>query len=103
MPVITNNVPRLIVDGFDLTPQEREEFDYIDWVLTEKGEESREFFRYKGEIYDLGDFMYINPDMLPAGSILKGWDGYINDTMFSGILVKHCEDHDHVIVGRFYE
>lgn len=30
--VRTNNVPRDVISGHELTPAEREEFDYIDWT-----------------------------------------------------------------------
>jgi len=101
MPVVCNNVPRPIVDDYELTPKERSEFDYLNWAAIEKGEDSASFFRYKGQLYDLNDFMVV-PRNLPESTILKGWHGYISDSFFSGIVVKYCEDDDHVLVGRYY-
>jgi hypothetical protein len=32
--ITTNNVPREILDGWELTAREREDFDYLNWVAT---------------------------------------------------------------------
>ena len=102
--VTTNNVPRLLVDARDLTAQEREEFDYIDWSAIERGEDSATFFRYRGTLYDLGEFMNMGRHGLGhAGGFaethgLTEWDGYMSESFFSAILVKYVDD-DHVIVG----
>lgn len=100
--VITNNVPRLLIDGYDLTPRERGEFDYIDWTGIDAGSESATFFRYRGQLYDLGEFM---ANLRETGGTrqtgdLAGWDGYMSDTFFSAIVVKFVPgDDDRVIVG----
>jgi hypothetical protein len=46
--VITNHQPRLLLSWYELTAGEQAEFDYLDPEDT-----GREFFRYKGNIYDL--------------------------------------------------
>lgn len=97
--VITNNVPRDVIDGFELTEKEREEFDYLDWKAIEEGSDSASFFRYKGEIYDLGEFEVWNHPQSPLGN---GWHGFRSDTFFSGILVKYVGDCEQVIVARCY-
>lgn len=99
LTIITNNVPRWIIDGWELTPKEREEFDYIKWSDIESGNDSRQFFRYKGQLYDLNDMM--STSGLDTFRI-HGWDGYISDTFFSGILVKYVYDFEQVICGRYY-
>ncbi len=93
--VRTNNVPRDILDASELAPSEREEFDYLDWEALERGEDSASFFRFKGDIYDLGEFT-----VAPSG--LTDWDGYQADTYFSGTLVRYVDDFERVIVGTFY-
>lgn len=98
--VITNHQPRDIVHEFELTAKERAKFDYLDWAAMERGENSASFFRYKGETYDLGEFM--RAEVVPAESPLIGWDGYCSDSFFSGILVKYTGDFEQVIVGRYY-
>jgi hypothetical protein len=89
--VITNNVPRDLIDAHELTGTERKEFDYLDWRAIDKGEESAEFFRYKGDLHYLGNFMK---------SDMPGWDGVNADSFFSGIAVRFVGDNERVIVGR---
>lgn len=93
LEIITNNVPREIIYYWDLTEKEKKEFDWI-----ENGEESDySFFRYKGKVYCLANFMRIDNN-----DDLKGWHGYSCDSYFSGTLVKYCEDNDFVIVGSYF-
>jgi len=91
--VRTNHVPRDIIDAWELSEQEREEFDYLDWPAIERGEASASFVRYRGTLYDLGEFM------LPETHDLQCWDGYLSETFFSAIVVKYVDD-GRVIVGR---
>ena len=51
----TNNVPRFVVDAYELTLAERAEFDYLNWDAIDAGEDSASFFRFKGTTYDLGE------------------------------------------------
>lgn len=97
--IITNNVSRLIVDASELTTKERKNFDYLNWTKLESGDESAEFFRYRGHVYSLEEFMttYGMPEFSP----LKKWDGYLADSFFSGIIVKFVDDGERVIVGTF--
>lgn len=96
--VITNNVPRDIVYGYELTDKERKEFDYIDFS-TDDGV-FHQFFRYKGWTYDLEEFeRWDNPNSPTVGT---GWDGMSADTFFSGILIRYIEDFERVVVGRYY-
>lgn len=100
--VITNHVPRDIIDGWELTPAERQEFDYIDWAAVERGEESASFFRYYGSLYDLGEFT-ADWGMSRGSGLphpLKGWDGYMSDSAFSATVVKYVENNERVVVGR---
>ena len=90
----TNYVPRDIVYAWELLPAEREEFDYLDWDAIERGEGyNDQFFRYKGEVYDLGEFERSN---------VAGWDGQQTDTFFSATLVRYVDDYERVVVGRIY-
>jgi hypothetical protein len=89
MKIITNNHPRDIIAGYELTEDERKEFDYIRiW-------EDAQFIRYKGELYDLNDLEQ-NPGVFPE------WSAYISDTFFSGVLFKFVNDFEQVIMGRYY-
>lgn len=97
----TNNHPRPILDAYELEPKEREEFDYIDWKEVEEGAMPTTFFRYKGEVYDLGEFMRLEHNMQES---FNGWHGYQSDTFFSGTLIKYVEVDNEicVIAGRYY-
>jgi hypothetical protein len=102
LTIKTNNVPRLVIDAYELTIEERLEFDYLDWNAIETGSDSATFFRYKGQLYDLGEFQTTSG--MPDFSPLRQWDGYLSDSFFSGIVVRFMpeSDWDHVIVGTFY-
>lgn len=110
----TNNVPRDIINAWELTPAERAEFDHLDWEAIDDGRDSRDFFRYRGQLYDLGEFSRI----IPPGSErrhptecdsrqLHGWDGYQSDSFFSGLLIRWERDErgnidgERVIVGLY--
>ena len=100
LTIITNNVPRLIMDASELTLAEQKEFDYLDWAKLEAGEDSASFIRYKGQLYDLGDLEYSasTPKMFPD------WDAYLSHSFFSGILFKFVgePDFDYVVMGRYF-
>ena len=98
MNIVTNNAPRQLINGFELSDKEREEFDYL-------GEDElceSVFFKYKGVIYDLNEFMRITDTMTLHDSQLKEWHGYMADSYFSGILVRYIERDEEVIVGQFF-
>lgn len=95
MNIICNNVSRPILRADELSDKDRKEFEYIeDWNNFDL-----EFFRYKGNLYDLHDIPSISPGM-PLD--LYEWDGILTDTFFSGILIKCLDESDRIIVGRFY-
>lgn len=52
MKIRTNNIPRDILWAGQLTEQELTEFDYLD----EESLDDASFFRYKGNVYDLGQY-----------------------------------------------
>lgn len=97
LTIRTNNQPRPIIDAYELTEKERQEFDYLDWQAIDRGEDGASFFRYKGQIYDLGEFMRVE-----AGSPLSDWGGYSADYFSSGLVVKYTEDGEHAIVGQYF-
>ena len=90
--ITTNNHQRLVIDGNQLTDKERAEFDYIDWE-----NDYTEFFRYRGNLYHLGDAMRAE------GDTMKGWDGYYGETFWSAVLVRYTPDMEHVVIGYWYE
>ena len=85
--VTTNNIPRDVLYGFELTARERAEFDYYSTV---EEFNSAQFFRYKGEVYDLGEFEV---------ATIPGWDGQQVDSFFSAIVIRYTDDYERVVVG----
>ncbi len=93
--ITTNNHVRPFIYGWQLTEEERQQFDYYDddEILDQT------FFGYKGEIYDLGEFLQLGKD-----SPFIGWDAYISDSFFSGIVIRLTEDEygeTGIIVGWY--
>lgn len=95
MTIATNRHWRPVLQAWDLTPKERAQFDYLDWERIMASEDSREFIRYRGVTYDLGDFSETMPRILRG----KGWDGWQSDSFYSGIVVRWSEDGDQIMIG----
>lgn len=103
MEIRTNNQPRPIIHGYELSEKERKAFDYLE------GEDldMARFFRYKGELYDLGEFSRIVPRINQKGfdhavdendPLLK-WHGIMTESYFSAVVVKYDDEFESVIVG----
>ncbi len=101
LTIRTNNKPRPVLSRFDLTAKESAEFDYL-------ADDEGSFFRYKGQVYDLGEFCRV----IATGAsrahptecdnpAFAGWHGYMSDSFFSGVLVKYVNGGDDVIVGVY--
>lgn len=90
----TNWHKREIISGCELTKKEKDEFDYY----SEEEIAFAQFFRYKRWVYDLGEFMRVKDRM----DAFRNWHGYHSDSYFSGILVRFVNDHESVIIGRYY-
>ena len=90
MQIITNNIPRQLIYGYELTDKEKSNFDYLDDI------DNHNFVKYKGFIYDVGEFMRIDNN-----DALKDWNGYSSDSYFSGVLIKFI-DSDYVLMARYY-
>lgn len=99
--ITTNHNARPIIDGFQLSMATRAHFDYLDWEAIKEGRESASFFRYKGQLYDLGEFLRIDNNT-PSLSPLQDWHGYQSDSFFSGLVVRYTEDLEGIIVGTYY-
>lgn len=96
LTIRTNNVPRDVIDAYELSADERKEFDYIDWTAVDDGRDSASFFRYRGELYDLGEFMVWDN---PASPTRGEWDGFRSDSYFSGLVVRYVDNCERVVVG----
>lgn len=99
--VITNNKPRPVLGAWELSLDERDGFDYLDWGAIDLGEDSASFFRYRGSLYDLGEFStaygILKDTGLPAH--LASWHGYMSESAFSAIVVRYTDDMESVVVG----
>ena len=81
----------------------KEEFDWIDSSDTVTWDEEK-FFIYKNQLYCLSDFMNVHNTIYNPNppNWLKEFDGYNNDSFFSGILIKFDnEDNDYIKVYTF--
>jgi hypothetical protein len=101
MNIITNNQPRPLMYLCDFSESEQAQIRKdFDWMDPSDLECNYGFFRYRGCIYHLQDFLRVANE---ATGDLEGWDGYTSDTFFSGTIIRLVEDdYDHVIVGRYY-
>ena len=81
--IVTNNNNRQFLYGYDIPDKVLEEqFDHLD-----EDEKCDNFIKYRNNYYHISDFMRIEHN-----ENLKGWDGYLSDSYFSGILIKLSED-----------
>ena len=96
MKIITNNHFKEILSFFDLTNKEQNEIkDNYDTI------QESSFFRYRGIVYDLNEFLRVNDSLNGKGKEheVYGWDGYYNNSFFSSVLVKYSSCNDAVKVG----
>src|ERR1019366_6189701 len=93
LTIKTNNVPRNLIYGYELSAAERKEFDYIPAYEID----SHDFFRYRGNIYDPSEFMRI-----PSGMFAPKWHAYASDTFFSGILIKYVNEFEQVVCATYF-
>lgn len=90
----TNNRYTPVIYGSELSDKWRKEFDF----LNKKEFDDSHFFKYKNQIWYLGDFMRIDRNTVD----FKGWDGQHSLTAFSGLVVKMSPDGEGVKVGYYY-
>lgn len=114
----TNNVPRDILYPWDLSLAELADFDYLidapDDATAEQLQElwcdsGAQFFRYRGELYDLSEFVRIVPLSQQYGfehgvsedSPLLKWQGIRTDSYFSALVVRYANDDESLVVGLY--
>lgn len=97
MKITTNNQQRCVKYGYEMPYSKYSDFDYIGEYDSDDFK-FHSFVEYKGEWYDLSEFMRIDGAVFGE---LKDWHGYQSDSYFSGIVVRYCNDNDCVIVGRY--
>lgn len=97
MKIITNRIPRPLVCLADLPEKARKDFDYLDDPYAAR------LVQYKGVWYDVYDSTRCPGAEAPEATrkAFAGWDGYISDSFFSGVLFKFA-DGDRVVVGQYF-
>lgn len=115
LQIRTNNHWRALLDWWDLTPEEMEDFSYLvpNWnqlCEDDKPDPTRydagrwegvSFVRYCGHTYDLGEFEWISDVMCLHGPLFTKWDEYQSDSFFSGVVVRYDENYEQVQVGTY--
>ena len=78
----------------------KSDYDYME----DETLESSYFFVYRNRFYSLDDFMSLHNKVHCPNppDFMKGWDGYLNDSFFSGILIKLSEDGEFYQIATFY-
>lgn len=111
--IVTNNVPRDVISGYEMDPKIlKKEFDIdIEGMNDDQIGDlcSMEFVKFRGVWYDLQDFITTRPGPWNHGlpEEFREWDGYSSDSFFSGILLKYAReddriDHERVVLGTYY-
>lgn len=90
MKIITNNKPRQLVYGYELTDKQKTDFDYLEDIDFE------EFVQYQGMIIHVGEFVQLSGDSEESKA---GWHGVHGLNAFCGVLVKLL-DNGSVVVGK---
>lgn len=108
--IVSNYQWRELIYGFQLEKKERawalKEYDYLsdepDPDCPDNGSrfDNNQFFRYKGELRSLDQYMRMDKQMSAAFG--GKWNGYSNNTYSSGELIRISDDGEGVQVGRFY-
>ena len=85
-------------EGREITIYGSNKWIRLEWDHKSAEDESIQYFRYAGRRYNLSDFMNIhntiyNPN--PYKWMLE-FDGYNNDSFFSGVLIKLDEEGEAV-------
>ena len=108
MQIKTNNQARPVLYSYELTEKERQEFDYIEDI--DNSDCCASFVRYKGHVYDLGEFVRLVERSKQVGfehgcehgSPLLKWHGIMTESYFSGLLVRYADEYcETVIVGSY--
>lgn len=98
MKIVSNNKSRRLINGHELSDKERRDFDY----LTPEDLDTRDFVRYKGCLYDTGEFMRVTHSITNCQREAWGkFDGYFTNSFFSGVLIRYI-DSDNCIMASYY-
>ena len=89
LKIVTNHHWRELVYAEDVPKHIMEEdFDWADEFMTDG------YFSYRGIWYHLNQFMRVAENFGPPvwDNVKCPWDGFLSDSFYSGILIKHGEN-----------
>ena len=96
MQIKTNNQPRPLLSFYELTKVQQSE------VTDDVGEDNCEEWKgfvFKGQLYNLDDFMRFSDE---SEERKMGWDGSMAQSAFHAVIVKLDIDLESVIVGQVF-
>ena len=109
--IVSNYHRRELSYLYELNSKDRaivkDQFDWIDSSDTCTWDEEQ-FFKYRDSWYCLSDFMSLHNKVYCPNppDFMSDWDGYLNDSFFSGILIRYPQDdgfNDEMIqIATFY-
>jgi len=95
MEIKTNNHARYFLYGYEVPKKVmKEQFSHL-----ADDEKADGFFKYRGQYYHTSDFLRISEG---APADMQKWHGVVNDSMFSGVLIRISEDCEQYQVATFY-
>jgi hypothetical protein len=113
LKIVTNNVPRDVLSGYEMDPQILR--DVFDIEIQDMNDDqigdlcSMQFVKFRGMWYDVSDFITTSPGPWNHGlpEEFRQWDGYSSDSFFSGVLLKYVReddrmDFDRVVMATYY-
>ena len=84
-----------VIGWDDLTTEQQGEFDYLD---TDERQQYADFVVYQDWPYDINEFMFVNKHS-PFHADM--WDGYLNDSFFSGVLIRFTDSNETAKLATF--
>jgi hypothetical protein len=84
----TNNRARDLLSFYELTEEQRAEFDYLD---DEEEHYSLRFFMFRGMVWDAHEF---------ERSDMTSYDGVQGQSYFDAVAIRYVEDQQRVVVSH---
>ena len=97
LDIITDNKWKFFQYSDEVPKKVLQDYDHLD-----KEENLDGWFKYRKRWYHQSDFLSLhNKVHCPESPFPKKWDGYLNDSAFSGVLIKLSDDGEMYQVGTF--
>ena len=95
MKIKTNRHWYPLLNGWELTDAKLKDYSNLD------NYKDLEYFRYKKYLYLFHDFIAFRGSNSSPDEF-KGWDAYMSDSFFSGVLIKLSIDHDAIQIATYF-